>query len=159
VVAFALLSDILQPKSFSGLFSAAPSIAMASLLITALASGHSKSSRCGRWHDRGRPRAWSVTASSRRSSSNDSGRWRAARSRGRLGSRRSRDLHCVTSMRADTAGLALMEVRSQAIPRDYVIRFAFGAVISAVAAAVAIVIGARIGGALLAFAICRRRSH
>jgi hypothetical protein len=42
VVAFALLSDVLQPKSFSGLFSAAPSIAMASLLITALASGHSK---------------------------------------------------------------------------------------------------------------------
>ena len=42
VVAFALLSDVLRPKSFSGLFSAAPSIAMASLLITALASGQSK---------------------------------------------------------------------------------------------------------------------
>jgi len=42
VVAFALLSDVLQPKSFSGLFSAAPSIAMTSLLITAVASGHWK---------------------------------------------------------------------------------------------------------------------
>jgi hypothetical protein len=36
-------------------------------------------------------------------------------------------------------------------PRDYFIRFAFGAVISAVAPAVAIVVGARIGGTLLAF--------
>jgi uncharacterized membrane protein (GlpM family) len=42
VVLFALLSDSLQPKMFAGLFSAAPSIAMASLLITALASGHAK---------------------------------------------------------------------------------------------------------------------
>lgn len=40
VVLFALLSDMLKPKTFAGLFSAAPSIAMASLLVTALATGH-----------------------------------------------------------------------------------------------------------------------
>ncbi|HEX7265520.1 MAG TPA: DUF3147 family protein [Candidatus Dormibacteraeota bacterium] len=42
VALFALLSDALKPKTFSGLFSAAPSIAMASLLVTALATGHLK---------------------------------------------------------------------------------------------------------------------
>jgi uncharacterized membrane protein (GlpM family) len=42
VVVFALLSDVLLPKTFSGLFSAAPSIAMASLLVSAFASGHAK---------------------------------------------------------------------------------------------------------------------
>ena len=36
-------------------------------------------------------------------------------------------------------------------PRDYLVRFGFGAVISAVAAAIAIAFGARIGGILLAF--------
>lgn len=34
VSAFALLGDMLRPKSFAGLFGAAPSIALASLLIT-----------------------------------------------------------------------------------------------------------------------------
>jgi hypothetical protein len=38
------LSDALKPKIFAGLFSAAPSIAMASLVITAMASGHIKAS-------------------------------------------------------------------------------------------------------------------
>jgi hypothetical protein len=34
VSAFAMLGDILRPKSFAGLFGAAPSIALATLLIT-----------------------------------------------------------------------------------------------------------------------------
>ncbi len=34
VVVFALLSEVLGPKSFAGLFGAAPSIALASLLVT-----------------------------------------------------------------------------------------------------------------------------
>jgi uncharacterized membrane protein (GlpM family) len=34
VVAFALLSQMLSPKSFAGVFGAAPSIALASLLVT-----------------------------------------------------------------------------------------------------------------------------
>jgi hypothetical protein len=39
VVAFALLAECTKPKSFSGLFSAAPSIALAGLLLTVLAKG------------------------------------------------------------------------------------------------------------------------
>jgi len=35
VVAFSMLSDVLKPKAFAGLFSAAPSIALASLGLTA----------------------------------------------------------------------------------------------------------------------------
>jgi uncharacterized membrane protein (GlpM family) len=37
VVVFALVAEVLKPKMFSGLFSAAPSIAIASLLITSSA--------------------------------------------------------------------------------------------------------------------------
>ena len=37
VVAFALIGEAAHPKSFSGLFSAAPSVALAGLLVTALA--------------------------------------------------------------------------------------------------------------------------
>jgi hypothetical protein len=39
VVAFALIAECTKPKSFSGLFSAAPSIALAGLLLTVLAKG------------------------------------------------------------------------------------------------------------------------
>jgi hypothetical protein len=39
VVLFAMLSDALEPKMFAGLFSAAPSVASASLLVTGLAVG------------------------------------------------------------------------------------------------------------------------
>lgn len=39
VSAFAVLGDILRPKSFAGLFGAAPSIALATLLITLLQMG------------------------------------------------------------------------------------------------------------------------
>jgi hypothetical protein len=35
VVVFALISEVVSPKAFSGLFSAAPSVAVASLAITA----------------------------------------------------------------------------------------------------------------------------
>jgi hypothetical protein len=34
VTAFAVLGDVLKPKSFAGLFAAAPSVALASLLLT-----------------------------------------------------------------------------------------------------------------------------
>jgi hypothetical protein len=34
VSAFAILSDVLKPKSFAGLFGAAPSVALATLLLT-----------------------------------------------------------------------------------------------------------------------------
>jgi uncharacterized membrane protein (GlpM family) len=40
VVAFSLVGETATPKRFAGLFSAAPSIALASLLITAIASGN-----------------------------------------------------------------------------------------------------------------------
>ena len=39
VVAFALLAEMLKPKRFSGLFSAAPSIALANLVVTVLVKG------------------------------------------------------------------------------------------------------------------------
>jgi len=42
VVAFALLSDRLKPKMFAGLFSAAPSVATASLFVTGFAMGPSR---------------------------------------------------------------------------------------------------------------------
>ncbi|HUZ86061.1 MAG TPA: DUF3147 family protein [Candidatus Baltobacterales bacterium] len=42
VVAFAMVSDILKPKMFAGLFSAAPSVAAASLLVSGLAMGPAK---------------------------------------------------------------------------------------------------------------------
>lgn len=35
VVAFAMVTDVLKPKAFAGLFSAAPSVAIASLALTA----------------------------------------------------------------------------------------------------------------------------
>jgi hypothetical protein len=41
VVAFAALGDILRPKSFAGLFGAAPSIALATLVITIMQNGAS----------------------------------------------------------------------------------------------------------------------
>lgn len=42
VVAFAFLSDMLDPKMFSGLFGGAPSVATASLLVSGLAMGAAK---------------------------------------------------------------------------------------------------------------------
>jgi hypothetical protein len=39
VSAFAALADILKPKSFAGLFAAAPSIALATLALTAASNG------------------------------------------------------------------------------------------------------------------------
>jgi hypothetical protein len=40
VSAFAMLGDICRPKSFAGLFGAAPSVALATLALTIRASGH-----------------------------------------------------------------------------------------------------------------------
>ena len=37
---FAVLGDVLKPKSFAGLFSAAPSVALASLILTIHSRGH-----------------------------------------------------------------------------------------------------------------------
>jgi hypothetical protein len=42
VVAFALISEVVRPKAFAGLFAAAPSIALASLAITVVADGAHK---------------------------------------------------------------------------------------------------------------------
>jgi len=42
VVAFSMLSDRLKPKTLAGLFSGAPSVALASLGLTALAMGSGK---------------------------------------------------------------------------------------------------------------------
>ena len=42
VVAFAMLSDMLKPKMFAGLFGAAPTVATASLLVNGLAMGPAK---------------------------------------------------------------------------------------------------------------------
>lgn len=39
VSAFALLGDLLKPKSFAGLFGAAPSVALATLILTTRADG------------------------------------------------------------------------------------------------------------------------
>ncbi|MGC1184973.1 MAG: DUF3147 family protein [Candidatus Dormiibacterota bacterium] len=39
VVGFSLLAETVQPKDFAGLFSAAPSIALASLVLTVIAMG------------------------------------------------------------------------------------------------------------------------
>lgn len=41
VCAFAAIGDILKPKSFAGLFGAAPSVALATLGLTVAAKGHS----------------------------------------------------------------------------------------------------------------------
>lgn len=45
MVAFALISDVLRPKAFSGLFSAAPSVALASLALTAATMGTAKAAQ------------------------------------------------------------------------------------------------------------------
>jgi hypothetical protein len=42
VVAFAMVSDMLKPKMFAGLFGAAPSVATTSLLVSGLAMGAAK---------------------------------------------------------------------------------------------------------------------
>jgi len=42
VVVFSVLSDALKPKIFAGIFAAAPSIALTSLVITVLTTGPSK---------------------------------------------------------------------------------------------------------------------
>lgn len=39
VVVFALISEVLKPKMFSGIFGAAPSVALASLLVESLTRG------------------------------------------------------------------------------------------------------------------------
>jgi hypothetical protein len=39
VSAFALLGDLLKPKSFAGLFGAAPSVALATLVLTVMKDG------------------------------------------------------------------------------------------------------------------------
>ena len=40
VVAFALVGEILKPKRFAGLFSAAPSVALANLMVVIVTKGH-----------------------------------------------------------------------------------------------------------------------
>ena len=45
MVAFSLISDVLKPKAFSGLFSAAPSVALASLALTAAMMGPARAAQ------------------------------------------------------------------------------------------------------------------
>ena len=40
VVLFALIAEMLKPKRFAGLFSAAPSVALANLIVVIVAKGH-----------------------------------------------------------------------------------------------------------------------
>lgn len=40
VACFATIGDILKPKTFAGLFSAAPSVALATIVLTASKEGH-----------------------------------------------------------------------------------------------------------------------
>jgi uncharacterized membrane protein (GlpM family) len=47
VVAFALLGHTLRPKRFAGLFAAAPSVALASLVITLIDKGGHDASQAG----------------------------------------------------------------------------------------------------------------
>jgi len=42
VVAFALIGEMARPKRFAGLFSAAPSVALANLAVTSVADGTAK---------------------------------------------------------------------------------------------------------------------
>lgn len=44
VSVFAVISDLLKPKSFAGLFGAAPSVALATLSLTIMAEGRSYAS-------------------------------------------------------------------------------------------------------------------
>ena len=44
VVAFAVIAQALKPKRFAGLFSAAPSVAIANLLVAVLDKGHGEGS-------------------------------------------------------------------------------------------------------------------
>ena len=48
VSAFAILGDVLKPKSFAGLFGAAPSIALATLALTVVSEGASYAATEGR---------------------------------------------------------------------------------------------------------------
>jgi hypothetical protein len=48
VSAFAILSDVLKPKSFAGLFGAAPSVALATLALTVVSDGSSYAATEGR---------------------------------------------------------------------------------------------------------------
>jgi hypothetical protein len=48
VSAFAIIGDVLKPKSFAGLFGAAPSVALATLAMTAVSDGSSYTAIEGR---------------------------------------------------------------------------------------------------------------
>ena len=44
-LAFALIAEVASPKRFAGLFSAAPSVALANLLVIAVATGPTEAQR------------------------------------------------------------------------------------------------------------------
>jgi hypothetical protein len=48
VSAFAIIGDVLKPKSFAGLFGAAPSVALATLTLTVISDGSSYAATEGR---------------------------------------------------------------------------------------------------------------
>jgi uncharacterized membrane protein (GlpM family) len=48
ISAFAIIADVLKPKSFAGLFGAAPSVALATLTLTVVSDGASYAATEGR---------------------------------------------------------------------------------------------------------------
>ena len=54
VSAFAIIGDVLKPKSFAGLFGAAPSVALATLAMTVVSDGSSYAADRGPFDDGGR---------------------------------------------------------------------------------------------------------
>jgi uncharacterized membrane protein (GlpM family) len=169
VVAFAVLAQTLQPKRFAGVFAAAPSVALASLTVTVLGKGPSDArAACAgmiagavgfvvycliapasmrRW----RPLPGSIVALVG---------WLVATAA-------VLPATAVTpaAEAASAAGLARVERRNRARPpltmkasklrdcgiRDWMIRFAFGAGTSLLAAVIGVVAGPVVGGTLLAF--------
>lgn len=169
VVAFAVLAQTLQPKRFAGVFAAAPSVALASLTVTVLAKGPSDArAACAgmiagavgfvvycliapaamrRW----RPLPGSIVALAG---------WLAATAVVLPATAAT-----PAAKAAVAAGLAGAERRHpdrpplqvqasklrDGRPRDWIIRFGFGAGTSLLAAVIGVVAGPVVGGTLLAF--------
>ncbi|HET6826015.1 MAG TPA: DUF3147 family protein [Amnibacterium sp.] len=169
VVTFAVLAQTLQPKRFAGVFAAAPSVALASLTVTVLAKGPSDArADCAgmiagaagfvvyclvapasmrRW----RPLPGSIVALVG---------WLAATAAVLPAAAAT-----PAAKAAAGAGLARLERRNpdrpplrmraaalrEGRPRDWLIRFGFGAGTSLLAAVIGVVAGPVVGGTLLAF--------
>lgn len=169
VVAFAALAQMLQPKRFAGVFAAAPSVALASLTVTVLAKGPSDArAECAgmiagaagfivyclivpasmrRW----RPLpgsivalvGWLAVTAAVLPAIAATPAAKAAAAAGLAGVERGHADRPPLRMQASK----LREGR----PRDWLVRFGFGAGTSLLAAVIGVVWGPVVGGALLAF--------